>query len=72
MVYALARLRAREVTPELARLADDPDPDVRIALIHSADALYDEPEHVMRYLAADPDIGVRQAAETWLLRAKRP
>ena len=72
VVYALARLRAREVTPELARLADDPDPDVRIALIHSADALYDEPEHVMRYLAADPDIGVRQAAETWLLRAKRP
>ena len=72
VVYALARLRAREVTPELARLADDPDPDVRLALIHSADAFYDEPEHVMRYLAADPDIGVRQAAETWLLRAKRP
>jgi len=72
VVYALARLGAREVTPELARLADDPDPDVRLALIHSADALCDEPEHVMRHLTADPDIGVRQAAEMWLLRAKRP
>jgi HEAT repeat protein len=70
-VYALARLNAPERGPELQRLADDPDPDIRLALIHSAEALYDEPEHLMRYLAADPDPGVRQAAEMWLLRAGR-
>ena len=70
-VYALARLNSRERGPELSRLADDPDPDVRLALIHSAEALYDEPEPLMRYLAADSDPGVRQAAEMWLLRAGR-
>ena len=70
-VYALARLNTRERGPELSRLADDPDPDVRLALIHSAEALYDEPQPLMRYLAADSDPGVRQAAEMWLLRAGR-
>ncbi len=70
-VYALARLNTRERVPELSRLADDPDPDVRLALIHSAEALYDEPQPLMRYLAADSDPGVRQAAEMWLLRATR-
>jgi HEAT repeat protein len=70
-LYALARLNARERGPELSRLADDPDPDVRLALIHSAEALYEEPGPLMRYLAADSDPGVRQAAEMWLLRAGR-
>jgi len=70
-VYALARLNPRDRGPELSRLADDPDPDVRLALIHSAEALHDEPELLMRYLAADSDPGVRQAAEMWLLRAGR-
>ena len=70
-VYALARLNTRDRGPELSRLADDPDPDVRLALIHSAEALHDEPELLMRYLAADSDPGVRQAAEMWLLRAGR-
>ena len=68
-LYALARLEARERGPELSRLADDPDPDVRLALIHSAEALYEEPEPLMRYLAADSDRVVRESAEMWLLRA---
>lgn len=71
-LFALARLRAREAGREVSRLADDPDPDVRLALVHSAEALYDEPEPLMRYLAADPDQAVRQAAEMWLLRATHP
>jgi HEAT repeat protein len=70
-VYALARLDTRERGPELSRIADDPDPDVRLALIHSAERLYDEPEPLMRYLAADSDEVVREAAEMWLLRAGR-
>jgi len=70
-LYALGHVSVRETGPELSRLADDPDPDVRLALIHSAEALYDEPEPLMRYLAADSEPGVRQAAEMWLLRARR-
>ena len=70
-LYALARLGAREMGSELSRMADDPDPDVRLALIHSAEALYEEPEPLMRYLAADGDQAVRDAAEMWLLHAER-
>ena len=70
-VYALAHLNAREAAPELARLADDPDPDVRLALVHSAEPLFEEPGSLMRYLASDSDEAVRQGAEMWLLRATR-
>jgi HEAT repeat protein len=68
-VYALAHLNAREAAPALSRLADDPDPDVRLALVHSAEALFPGPEPLMRYLAADAGPAVRQGAEMWLLRA---
>jgi len=71
-VYALAHLKAREAAAELARCADDPDPDVRLALIHGAEALFEQPEPLMRYLASDADPAVRQGAEMWLLRATRP
>ena len=70
-VYALARLNARELGPELSGLADDPDPDVRLALVHSAEVLYEQPEPLMRYLATDSDRVVREAAEMWLLRVMR-
>jgi len=70
-VYALAHLKAREAAIELARCAEDPDPDVRLALVHSADALFEKPESLMRYLASDSDQAVRQGAEMWLLRATR-
>lgn len=68
-VYALAHLRAREVAPEVSRLLDDPDPDVRLALLHSAPALFEAADALVRYLAKDPDQAVSQAAEMWLLRA---
>jgi HEAT repeat protein len=67
-VYALAHLGAREAAAELAWRADDPDPDVRLALVHSAEALFEEPEPLMRYLVSDSDQSVRQGAEMWLLR----
>jgi HEAT repeat protein len=70
-VYALAQLHARIAPRELSRLADDRDPDVRLALLHSADELLAEPEPVIRYLASDSDRAVSQAAEMWLLRARR-
>jgi HEAT repeat protein len=54
-VYALAHLKVSDAAPEVSRLADDPDPDVRLALIHGAHALFEEPEALMRYLAADSD-----------------
>jgi len=34
--YALARLGARDVAPVLSRLANDPDPDVRLALVQES------------------------------------
>ena len=71
VVYALARLDAREAAADVSRLAADPDPEVRLALIHSAPALFDEPEPLMRYLSEDPDQAVCDAALMWLLRARR-
>ena len=69
-LYALARLDAREAARELTRLVTDPDPEVRLALIHTA-ALLDEPERIIRYLSRDTDQAVRNAAEMWRLRASR-
>lgn len=37
-LYALARLEAVEAAEEVARISDDPDPGVRLALIHAARA----------------------------------
>jgi HEAT repeat protein len=69
-LYALARLQARESATDVARAARDPDPEVRFALIHTAEALFDEPGPLMRYLSVDEDEAVREAAELWLLRAR--
>ena len=48
------------------RLADDPDPEVRLSLLRSANALLVDPEHLVRYMSTDPDPVVRQSAEEWL------
>ncbi len=56
----------------MSRLADDPNPEVRLALIHTAEALFDEPAPLLRYLTTDSDQAVREAAEMWLLRATHP
>jgi HEAT repeat protein len=69
-LYALARLDAIEVAEAAAGVAYDPDPDVRLALIHTADVLLRNPRAVVRQLAADPDPVVRNSAEVWLLRGR--
>lgn len=67
-VYALACLETLEATEDVARLADDPDPDVRLALIHTAHALLPDPGALIHHLAADLHPAVRDSAEIWLLR----
>jgi HEAT repeat protein len=67
-LYGLLHLRAREAGESVRRLVEDPDPDVRLALVRAADALLAEPEAVVRELAADSDQVVRHSAEIWLLR----
>jgi HEAT repeat protein len=67
-VYALAHLRALDAGPAIVRLADDPDADVKLALIHTANVLQRDPESLIRRLADDADSAVRQSAEVWLLR----
>lgn len=68
-LYALARLDVRVGEAAVSRAASDPDPDVRLALVHSAESLLDEPGPLMVYLASDANEAVRQGAEMWLIRA---
>ncbi len=68
-LYALARLDVRVGEAAVSRAASDPDPDVRLALVHTAESLLDEPGPLMVYLASDANEAVRQAAEMWLIRA---
>lgn len=67
-VYALARLRAANLQIAVWRLADDPDLDVRFALIEAAPKLVAEPEPLLRYMATDPASRVRASAENRLAR----
>jgi HEAT repeat protein len=67
-LYALSHLQAREFAADVGRLVDDPDPDVRLALLQVADGLLPDPEPLIRYLEADTDAAVRDAAENWLVR----
>lgn len=69
-VYALAHLDALEAAEHVAALADDPDDDVRLALIHAARSLLPDPKTVIGELALDADGAVRSSAEIWLLRAR--
>lgn len=63
-LYALSRLRAAEVGNEVWRLADDPDADVRMALLDTAAVLLADPAPLLTYMATDPDPAVRGSAET--------
>ena len=67
-VYALAHLEAFEAAEDVTRLVDDPDPDVRLALIHTARSLAPDPGALVRRLRDDRDAAVRGSAEVWLLR----
>jgi len=70
-LYALARLNAREASAAVSRTVSDPDPEVRLALVHTAEALFDEPQPLVSYLFDDLDQAVHDAAEMWLLRVAR-
>lgn len=63
---------AAPLEPEAAdcvrALARDPHPEVRLALVHTAEALLGAPEALIGELAGDPDPAVRHAAENRLLR----
>lgn len=70
-LYALAHLKAHEAHAEVARLVEDPDSGVRLALVQVADELLSDPARLIRYLTDDPDPYVRHAAEIRLLRRPR-
>jgi HEAT repeat protein len=67
-LFALAHLQARDAAAEVERLAEDPVPDVRLALVNVAERLLDDPERVIRPMAADADPGVSGSAGNWLVR----
>jgi HEAT repeat protein len=70
IVYALARLNARDAGAQVRALVDDPDADVRLAVVQTADALLCDPWSAIHYLTTDGDPGVRHAAAVWLLRRR--
>jgi HEAT repeat protein len=67
-VYALGHLDAKDAGADAARLVDDSDPEVRLAVVQTAAAVHSDPEPLIRYMAADLDPAVRHSAETWLAR----
>jgi len=69
VVYALARLGAAEAADDVLALVEDADPDVRLALTHTADALAPDPEPLIRRLTTDAHAAVRHSAEMWLIRS---
>ncbi len=71
-IYALARMilageSAGPLMADMAPMVADPDADVRLALIQTADLLSD-PQPMITYLTGDSDPTVRHAAEMWLAR----
>ncbi len=71
MVYALAHLDASEAASDLAMLVDDPDSDVRLAVLQAARSLLADPGDLIAQLAADHDPAVASSAEALLLRSAR-
>lgn len=67
-LYALAHLKAALASSDVWRLADDPEPDVRLAVIHGAVVILDDSEPLLLYMATDPDGAVRAGAGSWLAR----
>jgi uncharacterized protein (DUF2336 family) len=57
------------VSDAVVQLAEDPDPDVRLALIHTARELQPEPRRVIELLSEDADPAVNHAANLWLMRS---
>lgn len=61
-LYALARFNDRDRTVLVWRLADDPDLDVRLAVVATASALLAEPDPLLMYMRTDPNVEVRESA----------
>ena len=70
-VYALAHLHVLAAAGDVSRLVDDPDHDVRRAVLQTVDELMRDPVAVVRHLTSDNDPEIRNAAEIWLLRRMR-
>ena len=71
-VYALAHLKASDAACDVWRLADDPEPDVRLALIQACSVVLADPEPLLLYMATDPDHSVQSSARNRLERHQRP
>jgi hypothetical protein len=63
-LYALAHLNAALASSDVWRLADDPEPDVRLAVIHTAAVILRDTEPLLLYMATDPDAAVRASARS--------
>lgn len=67
-LYALAQLAPSGLDDAvIGALAEDPDPDVRMALVSSAAALLTDSKPLLTYMAGDADSAVRAAAGTRLV-----
>jgi HEAT repeat protein len=62
-LYALARLGEHDRATLVWRLADDPDLEVRLAVIETAAALLSDPEPLLMYMSTDPNQEVRASAQ---------
>ena len=56
-VYALARVTERRAV-DVWRLADDPDLDVRLAVVETAEVLAIDPGPLLTYMSTDPSAEV--------------
>jgi HEAT repeat protein len=62
-LHALARFNDCDRTVMVWRLADDPDLDVRLAVLETAAKLLTEPEALLMYMGTDANAEVRQSAQ---------
>ena len=67
-LHAVAHLNVELESSDVWRLADDPEPEVRHAVICTAMVLLRDPEPLLLYMATDPDVGVRESARTRVAR----
>lgn len=69
-LYALAKLGDRDRVTQVWRLADDPDLDVRLAVVDTATILLSQPEPLLMYMSTDANSEVRASAEQRLTRCQ--
>ena len=68
-IYSLARLPGANHGQVIWRLADDPNVDVRLAVVATAEVLLADSESLLTYMSTDPDTAVREGAKRRLERA---